>query len=174
MGELITLQHIDLAVHFDWKRSILITDTPSPTYDLLFEQQHIQRCRERLVRTIAKSPETAVFYFSSFLKNDTGRLEKYSIVTNQPAYLQDIVRILEYQKLLGKRFFLMADHSEPDKEQLTSLLQSRGFTFDADDTTLSAYGEYLEWCVLAKQRVIQDALGLNPANCHLLAALSKT
>lgn len=168
MNELVPITHIDLAVHFDWKRAFADYELVSTEDDM-----RLQRCRGRLL-DIARNPLAVVFYFSSFLENHSGRLQKGRSVVDRPAYLQDIIRILEYQKLLGNRFFLWAGQDDPSRDQLIDLFQSRGFTFDADHTILSAYGEYLEWCVLGKQRVIQDALDLEPANCHLLANLSKT
>lgn len=171
MNELTPVTQIDLAVHFDWMRAI----TANATVDMVNIERDmcLQRCRNRLLE-IASNPTALVFYFSSFFEKYDDQLQRGRLVSNQSAYLQDVVRILEYQFLLGNRFFLFADHSEPNREQLSGLLQSRGFTFHQEHTTLSVYGEYSDLCVANKLVVVQKALGLDPKNCSVEENLSRS
>lgn len=168
MGELITLTHIDLAVHFDSTQSITACYPVSPERNM-----RLQRCRTRLLE-IASNPQAVVFYFSAYFEEDNGKLQRGDLARYQPAYLQDAMRILEYQALLGKRFFLRPDFDDQIREHLTSLLQSRSFTFNRQNTTLLAYGEFTDLCVTDTLEVVQEALGLDPKNCSIEENLSRS
>ena len=167
MSELASIKHIDLGIHFDYMRSQI------PNRQMTQEAaQRFQRCRARIA-IISERPDAAMFYFSIFLtKDEKGKLVKDSKTTDIRAYNDEMLRVREYQEMLGSRFFLFAGLEQPSLDSILPLLKQRGYTYYPEQTTLLAYGEWLDACVSAWSRHIKRTMGLNEMNCGFDPKLS--
>lgn len=151
MGEqLTTIKHIDVGVHFDYLRrgvSELTLNAKS--------RQRLDRCSRRIA-VLSENPNAVLFLFSTYVAEVDGQsFKRHPQATNDEAYLEDEERIKNYQAIMGERFFLFEGFDKAKAPRLNSLFQERGLTYDPAETTMTAYGEWQEWCV----KTIADHLG---------------
>lgn len=151
-----------------------------PDYNLKWSKDatatlsHIERreaWRER-VQELVEDPHSALFYFSTFLRYRDGKVGLDLRGNNYPVIREDAIRRKELENLLGNRFIWFAGNHEPTPEEVAIKLQERRLTFEPQNTTLLAYGEYYDRCVGIWGSHLQQTLGIPTQNYAKLEKLS--
>ncbi len=159
MSEILTISHIDVAVHFDYGR--LKKPDISQTDESI---ERFERVKQRVVTRLVPDPRAVMFYFSTFLSLEDGQLVKDPDVKNHSAFESEQERISFYRQALRSRFFLFGGWEHPNFGQLEVNFEEQGFTYNQESTTLLAYGEWFEFCVQSWKRQTQQDLGLKVEN----------
>jgi hypothetical protein len=167
MNEIINLNQIDAAVHFEFLRRL---NRKSPQTDEA--RQRLQRCDQRVAK-LAVEPKALMLFFSTYVTRDeAGSLVIADGSVNLVALEEHMARINRYHDLLGPRFLLFDGLEKPTDYELEQIFRNRGFYADPNRTALTAYGEWQNVCVDGWFRHIKSVLNLSDENCNIDPNLS--
>jgi hypothetical protein len=161
----IEIKQIDVLVHPDYH--LIWEDTESG-----FNAQQSLRARwDSRIVNLAKDGDGILFYYSGIPLSPHILYE--GITINEDLKKEEQLRLRRYQDLLGDRFICFSSPwEEPNAEFLQSLLKKRGLKYRPSSTLLTAYGEYLDLCVISWQEATGEALFIPYKNYSVDANLS--